>query len=306
MLTATTNYKPQTLNAIVIGADIGGSHITAAQVDLTAKQLIPASLKRLPVDSLAPTADVIHTWANAIKEAAQQTPFTQICLAIPGPFDYEKGICLIQDQEKYPMLYGLNVKELLATELNIAAEAIYLNNDAACFLQGEVFCGSLRGYEKAIGVTLGTGLGSAIFENGQARSADRWNMPLLKGMAEDYLSSRWFVKKYSAITGHSISGVRELTALAPANDWVNSLFDEFGHNLAAFVTRFIAETKSKAVVIGGNIAQAYPLFKNNLLAGVHSRFPEVLIAPSVLGEPAALIGAAGFRSPVQEIVQKDK
>ena len=64
---------------------------------------------------------------------------------MPGPFDYEAGICLIRDQNKYPMLYGLNVKEHAGAGLAINADDIYINNDAACFLQGEVFCGSVSG-----------------------------------------------------------------------------------------------------------------------------------------------------------------
>lgn len=281
-------------DSIVIGADIGGSHITAACVDLGKKQMIASSLSRCHVDSLAAAQQVISEWAHCIKASAGNGAFKKICLAMPGPFDYEAGVCLIQDQSKYPMLYGLNVKKLLAEELDIAVDNIYINNDAACFLQGEVFCGSVSGFDNVIGVTLGTGLGSAVYENGLARSADLWQMPFENGIAEDYLSSRWFVKYYSAATGGQINGVKELAALAPADNVVNGLFDEFGKNLAIFLNRFIDDTGAKAVVIGGNIAQAFPLFKNTLITGVQRRYPGVIIAASELGEQAALIGAASF------------
>jgi glucokinase len=283
-----------TSHSIVIGADIGGSHITAAQIDLTDRRLIASSLVRLHVDSMAAADEVIAVWAKAIKQAAQKTEFQKICLAMPGPFDYEEGICLISDQSKYPALYALNVKELLGVALNIQPSAIYINNDAACFLQGEVFCGSVSGFENVISVTLGTGLGTALYENGRARSADLWNMPFLDGMAEEYLSTRWFVKQYAAITGKQISGVRELAGLAMADTLIKDLFVEFGKNLAAFLNRFIQQTGAEAVVIGGNIAQSYSLFKDALLAGVKSRSPNVTITTSLLGEEAALVGAGSF------------
>jgi glucokinase len=283
-----------TSHSIVIGADIGGSHITAAQVDLSGKQLIESSLVRLPLDSMASAQNIIDIWAIGIKQAMQNTRVNKICLAMPGPFDYDKGICLITNQNKYPMLYGMNVKKLLAAALEIAEGDIYINNDAACFLQGEVFIGSVSGYQRVISVTLGTGLGTAVYENGSARSADLWNMPLNEGIAEDYLSTRWFVKRYGAINGSAVSGVKELVGQAMHDELVRTMFDEFGNNLAAFLNRFIANTGAKAVVIGGNIAQSFPLFKNTLLAGVGSRFPDVIITTSVLGETAALIGAAGF------------
>ncbi|HEX6427457.1 MAG TPA: ROK family protein [Niastella sp.] len=291
-----------TSHSIVIGADIGGSHITAAQVDLTSKQLIASSLVRLSVDSMVAAQDVIDVWATGIKQAMQHTRVNKICLAMPGPFDYSTGICLIRDQNKYPMLYGLNVKRLLALALEIEPDDIYINNDAACFLQGEVFCGSVSGYQHVVSVTLGTGLGTAVYENGSARSADLWNMPLYDGIAEDYLSTRWFVKSYTAITGSQITGVKELVLLVANDDRLKDLFDEFGSNLAIFLNRFIENTGAKAVVIGGNIAQSFPLFTNTLLKGVGDRFRDVVITTSVLGEGAALVGAGSFWSQRSSMV----
>jgi glucokinase len=243
---------------------------------------------------MASAPEVIDVWAKAVKQAMQQLEFQKICLAMPGPFDYEGGICLISDQSKYPALYGMNVKELLAEALDVQPLAIYINNDAACFLQGEVFCGSVSGFENVISVTLGTGLGTAVYENGSARSADLWNMPFSDGIAEEYLSTRWFVKQYAAITGNRVSGVRELAGLAMADTLIKGLFIEFGKNLAAFLNRFIEQTGAQAVVIGGNIAQSYSLFKDPLLAAVKSRFPGVAITTSLLGEEAALVGAGSF------------
>jgi glucokinase len=278
--------------SIVIGADIGGSHITAAQIDVTHKQLINASLVRMHVDSMAAALEVIAVWAKCIKQAMQHEPVEKICLAMPGPFNYEEGVCLINDQDKYPKLFGQNVKSMLADALEIQPSAIYIYNDAACFLQGEVFCGSVSGHQHVISVTLGTGLGTAIYKDGHAASADLWNMPLHEGIAEDYLSTRWFVKRYAAISGTTVSGVKELAGLAMHDGLVKALFNEFGNNLSIFLNRFIESTGAKAIVIGGNIAQSFPLFKDALLAGIG--FPDVLITTSVLGEEAALVGAAAM------------
>ena len=283
-------------HSIVIGADIGGSHITAAQIDVTDKRLINTSLVRMHVDSLASAQEVINIWASCIRQAMQQEQVTKVCLAMPGPFNYEEGICLISDQNKYPQLYGLNVKIMLAEALHIQPAAIYINNDAACFLQGEVFCGSVNDQHVAISVTLGTGLGTAIYKNGQSASADLWNMPLHDSIAEEYLSTRWFVNRYAAISGSAVSGVKELAGMAMHDGLVRALFNEFGKNLALFLNQFIESTGAAAVVIGGNITQSFPLFKDALLAGVQARYPKVLIVSSVLGEEAALVGAVAMAS----------
>lgn len=283
-------------HSIVIGADIGGSHITAAQIDVTDRRLVNTSLVRMHVDSMAAAQEVIGVWAACIKQAMQHVPVAKICLAMPGPFNYEQGICLISDQNKYPRLYGLNVKTMLAQALAIEPAAIYINNDAACFLQGEVFCGSVSGHQQVVSVTLGTGLGTAVYKDGHAASADLWNMPLHNGIAEDYLSTRWFVQRYSAISGSPVSGVKELAGLAMHDGLVRTLFNEFGNNLAVFLTRFIENTGATAVVIGGNITQSYPLFKDALLTGIGKRYPKVVLTTSVLGEQAALLGAAAMVS----------
>ena len=79
-------------HSIVIGADIGGSHITAAQIDVTNKRLIDTSLVRMYVDSLASAQEVINVWAGCIKQAMQNEQVAKVCLAMPGPFNYEEGL----------------------------------------------------------------------------------------------------------------------------------------------------------------------------------------------------------------------
>jgi glucokinase len=117
---------------------------------------------------------------------------------------------------------------------------------------------------------------------------------LHESIAEEYLSTRWFVNRYAAISGSSVGGVKELAGLAMHDGQVRGLFNEFGNNLALFLNKFIESTGAAAVVIGGNITQSFPLFKDALLAGVQARYPKMLIVTSVLGEEAALIGAAAM------------
>src|SRR6188768_2364118 len=101
-------------DSLAIGADIGGTHITSAIVDLDKKSIIPGSLTREKVDSHASPDEIVASWSRAITKARQATGIRKVGLAMPGPFDYEKGICLIKDQGKYENLYGLNMKALLS------------------------------------------------------------------------------------------------------------------------------------------------------------------------------------------------
>jgi glucokinase len=280
-------------DVLAIGADIGGTHITAAIVDLDSKSVIPGSLCREEVDSHASAAEVVAVWSRAIRKAKQATGISRIGLSIPGPFDYEKGICLIKDQGKYENLYGLNMKALLSERLENGPEDIIMINDAASFLQGEWFGGAAVGFKRVIGITLGTGLGTSVFENNHASNADLWCLPFKEAIAEEYLSTKWFVRRCHEMTGNKVSGVRELCALIDSDDRIRNIFNEFGTNLAAFIKEFLTIAAADLVVIGGNIGRSYAYFKEALLKSMHAmKLPEIEIRTALLGEEAALIGAA--------------
>jgi len=281
-------------NSFILAADIGGSHITAAIIDLEKSAVLPDTLIRKPVDSHQSAEKIIKVWSDVLLEAGAlyNLPHLKIGLALPGPFDYVKGICQIQNQDKYDALFGLNVKELLARQLGMAVQDIRMINDAGSFLQGEVFAGAAQGYAHAIGLTLGTGLGTSRFHEILAEDANLWCSPFLDSIAEDYLSSRWFIARYQELSGVKLSGVKELMALAESDVKVKMVFEEFGTNLGNFLVNFIRTDKPEVIVMGGNVANAGYLFLNATNRVLTNHHKLVHIKQSVLGEEAILIGAA--------------
>jgi glucokinase len=278
---------------IAMGVDIGGTHITAALIDLQTRSIIPSSIKRAAVNAGGTADEIIHVWSACISGSKQDTEIDSICIAMPGPFDYEYGISLMRGQDKFENMYDLNIKELLAKSLNNQQQVIFMDNDAACFLQGEVFKGAAGIYDKTtvIGVTLGTGLGSAVYKDGKSRSADMWCWPFKDGIAEDYLCTRWFVKRWYELTGETINGVKELTGLSRTSEHVRIIFKEFGDHLAAFLLDFISTESPEAIVIGGNIAKAFEWFSPTITAMIGAMRPSIKIEQAILGEEAPLLGA---------------
>ncbi|WP_315817320.1 ROK family protein [Paraflavitalea speifideaquila] len=197
-------------NPLVAGVDIGGSHITAALVDLEVGSVLPAFSIRKQINSQEDAASIIHDWCETIGQVFEARPYLlkRVGIAMPGPFDYEKGISFIKDQNKYESLYGLNVKEMMAERLGMAPDHIRLMNDASCFLQGEVMGGAAHGFKSAVGITLGTGLGTATFHEGIAKDANLWCAPFLDGIAEDYISARWLLKTYEQVSGNRVEQVK--------------------------------------------------------------------------------------------------
>ncbi len=283
-------------NNIVTGIDIGGSHITAALIDLQAHSIIRESLVRIHVNSKSTTEQIIKDWTGAIADckAYHSETSKKIGIAMPGPFDYEKGISLIRDQDKYDALYNVNVKELLAKELQIGEEDIFMMNDASCFLKGEVFGGAARDSNNVIGITLGTGLGSATFRNGNIYEGDLYYTPYKENTAEDYLSTRWFIKEYKKLTGRSAKNVKEIREQIPGDKTATSLFTAFGKNLGEVLAAYIKKHDAETVVVGGNIINAWQLFIPETKKVLNNYSINVSLVKAMLGEEAALLGAGSL------------
>lgn len=281
-------------NTFVLSADIGGTHITAALVDTERGHIVRGSLVREAVDSHANAGTIADAWSKAIARAVKGSGARNLSLAMPGPFDYEQGISLIKGQGKYEQLYGLNVKELLGARLGLRAEDIFLINDAAAFLQGEVLAGAARGYSTAIGITLGTGLGTCIYRDGVADNADLWKAPFKEGIAEDYLCTRWFIRYCQELSGKNITGVSDLLSNGEEPGLVQEVFGTFGENLGLFLASFVAAELPEVVVLGGNIARAFDRFEHGLSRVLKQHYPDLPVKTAHLGEEAALLGAAGY------------
>lgn len=279
---------------MVLGVDIGGSHITAALVDIESRTLLDDSIQRRMVNSQGSASVILDAWCQVILDAYKgyETLTKYIGIAMPGPFDYENGICLIKEQDKFQALFNLNVKEELASRLEIPAANINFINDAASFLQGEVFAGSARDVPNVLGFTLGTGLGSAICTNGTAIDAALWDSPFLNGIAEDYLSTKWFVKRYFELSGKELNGVKDLASFVSADPNAKQVFIEFGNNFAQFMMPLIKKHQAEMVILGGNIALAFNVFSANLIEVLAQNQFITKIRISKLKEHAALIGAA--------------
>ena len=282
-------------NSFVLGMDIGGSHITAALVDLEKRTFIEDSIKRSFVNSQEESTVILDAWCQIINKTYKgyEKITKSIGIAMPGPFDYERGISLIKDQDKFKTLYNLNIKEALAKRLCMPASNIRFVNDAVAFLQGEVFSdGTIKANANVLGLTLGTGLGAAVCINGVTKDAALWDSVFLNGIAEDYLSTRWFLKRYSQLSGKTVNGVKELLAIVDTDHFAARVFIEFGHTLAHFLIPVIKKYKSEVVIIGGNISGASGAFFPELMATLKNNNVRSDIKITKLKEHAALIGAA--------------
>src|SRR5665647_888418 len=147
--------------SIAIGADIGGSHISCAAIDLLTGKILKETITGREVNNQKQAGVIIAVWAEAVSEVLSRVPIGKvkgIGFAMPGPFDYVKGISYIRGVAKYENLYGINVAEVIRRLLKVPEGfLIRFMNDASSFAVGEAWAGSAAKAERSLSITLGTG-----------------------------------------------------------------------------------------------------------------------------------------------------
>jgi glucokinase len=174
----------------------------------------------LPVDGPGPISAssfkrLIHTLGDAAACSAgmELARIAGASLAMPGPFDYENGISKMQ--HKLQSLYDVDLKGGLAKRFGWELGQVRFVNDAAAFTLGEVGAGAARGFNKAIGITLGTGIGCAFAADGRIAipanlpggdpgvppGGEIWNLPYAGSTVEEFVSTRFLRAQYQQLTG---------------------------------------------------------------------------------------------------------
>jgi glucokinase len=292
------------MNFLAIGADIGGSHITAQVYNLSDHTLIEGTRTRVEVDCRASANEILERWVEAIKASIgnlQIEATTGVGFAMPGPFDYPGGIAWFQGVEKYDNLYGVNVREEIQKRLGVPRDfRVRFLNDASCFAIGESFKGRSAGFNRFLAITLGTGFGSTFIRNhipiageeGTPPDGFLYDLPFNGSNADNHFSTRWFLRQYNHLTGQHASGVKQIAELADQDSVSGRMFDEFGKNLGSFLAPWLKGFHAEGLIIGGNIANAYPLFRKTMAEQLTKANASVEVVISELQEDAAISGAA--------------
>lgn len=276
-----------------LGIDIGGSHITMAQVDPEKHEIIDSTYIREHVDSFGTRETIFSAWVIAIEKAISGLIREDLLIgiAMPGPFDYKNGISLIQ-HGKFIDIYRVNIKEELAHRLSILGEQIHFVNDAAAFLEGEVFGGCVKGFNRVFGITLGTGLGTTFYNGETSTDEDLWDSPFKDSICEDYLATRWFVNRYTELTGEEISGTKEL--LDKPKEIQSQIFQEYADAFAEFIVKYVRDYNPEVLVIGGNIAKTFPYFEERFNENLAKNNINLPVKISAIFEDAAILGAGSY------------
>ena len=262
--------------SVTIGIDIGGSHISSAAVSSDDFKIISGTYFSGAVDSKASKEVIIEKWAAIINQTIKVLRETQklisgetigIAFSMPGPFQYQTGIAMFAGNDKYESLYNVSVSDALLKHLSTKNVSFRFLNDASCFGVGGALKQESAGNNKVIAITLGTGFGAAFLDNklpvtqgsNVPHNGCLWDKQFKDGIADNYFSTRWFLKEYENITGKKLTdGVKEIASIE--NYSTTQIFDDFANNLSKFLSPYIIDFDADLLVIGGNIAKSYRLF----------------------------------------------
>jgi glucokinase len=287
--------------------EVGGTHVTAAHVDLDAGRIVAAT--RRGWDASDSQDELVATIVDAVSALPPTGPRTW-SIAIPGPFDYARGIGLFEGVGKLDALRSVDVGALLREALPALVADVRFLNDAHAFALGEWVAGAACGHSRVLGLTLGTGVGSAFLADGRLvdhgpdvpPSGHVYLLRIGGRSLEDTVSRRAIRSRYAWLTGcedASAADLHDIAGRSRAGDYLAMRsfcepLEALGEALAPWVDAFGVEV----MVVGGSVAQSWDVVAGPLRSGLDRVLPqashEVRVAPARLLEEAALLGAAAY------------
>lgn len=283
----------QDCSSQILVFDVGGSHIASSLFD--PGHMTIGRIHSLPVRETGTAEEFFDAFESLAKMMLPDSaPRSGVAVAIPNPFDYEHGISYMR--HKYRLLYGNDLRKGLGEKLGCDPTRVHFLNDAAAFLIGEISYGAAIGVSRAVGIALGTGVGSAFAVDGKIVVAGRgippdgeiWDLPYGNSTVENLISTRSIQKRYEQLTG-TCAEVRDIAALGIKDPNVRQTFEAFGKELGEVLRHTCAEFAPQRIVLGGGISRAAGLF----LAAAEGELADldIHLRVSDLLERAPLIGA---------------
>ena len=284
--------------------EIGGSHVAAAMVDLAAGALVPGSARREDLDP-AGTADEILAQVLACAAELPAAPGERWGVALPGPFDYARGVALYAGVGKFEALFGSDVGKALMAGLPGPPGGVAFLNDAEAFAWGEWLFGAAAGHDRCVFLTLGTGVGSAFLAGGAIRRSGPGVPPegavhllRIEGRPlEEVVSTRAIDADYARRTGLAPDGAAEVARRARAGDAAAAtVLDSAFRHLGTALRPYFAVFAPQVLILGGAMTGSWDLIGPSFEAGLYGAGVLGGLTISLAAHPAdaALLGAAAY------------
>lgn len=292
----------------IILLDVGGTFIKGGLASSEGK-LAEDVLWQTPIRSEGSREEILDALALSLRRGigylnALGMEAAGLAATFPGPFDYRKGIPLME--HKFHSIYGINLKTWISSLQGIPEGfQVSFVHDVVAQLFGEISAGAAKGFRNVCVITLGTGLGFACSKNGEIQlsptaspARSLYNMPYKDGILEDYVSKRGFLRAYRELHPDDQKysdielTVRNIGLRADAGEpEAIRAFSCTAAILADAVKPLLEENGTECLLLGGQISRSFRHMEKALKEGLSDVRTLKRISVAAHIDKAALYGS---------------
>jgi len=292
---------------VYAGVDIGG---TTTQVVLCAPDLAVLARAEVPTPAAEGGQAMIDAALGALAGLLARRPARLLAVGVgaAGIVDTDAGRVLVASDS----FHGWAGFEVTATIRGALGVPAYLDNDVNAFLRGEAAKGAVAGVPHVLGMTLGTGVGGALwldgalYEGPHGAAGEIGHVPGFgdlsctcggRGHLETLASGRAIGRRYGERTGRAGLTAGAVAAAADAGDPDAAVvYEEAGAALARAILITAGLVDVTAYVVGGGVSRAWHLLEPAVRTALAAEPPvsgrPVSVVRARLGSDAVAVGAA--------------
>ena len=281
--------------------DIGGTFIKYGLCDenfnLLEKDKIPTLAENGGQSIIERVIDIIE----------QYDSIDRVAVSTAGQVDSENGI-VVYSTDNIPYYTGMRVKSLIENKTGIPT---FVENDVNSAALGEAHFGVAKGVSDFICLTLGTGIGGAIFLNnklykGSASSAGELGHMIIhsggkqctcggEGCYECYASASALIKAVNKVSPVELNAFQIFEKENIEKPEIRSEIDKWIDEIIVGLVNIIYIFNPSMIVLGGGIMNEdyiIELIDRKIYTRLMDNFKNVKIVRPKLGNDAGMIGAA--------------
>ena len=287
----------------VAGVDIGG---TSTQVALFDADLTLVDRLEVPTPAAVGGGAMAGAALDAVRLLLDRTDARLLGVGVgaAGVVDAREGRILVAS-DSFRNWAGFGVTAAFEEALGVPA---FLDNDVNAFLRGEATAGAVAGEPDVLGMTLGTGVGGALWLDGalyggpHGAAGEIGHIPGFgdlpctcggRGHLETLASGRAIAARYGKRTGRELSA-REVAEASDPD--ALAVYEDAGTAVARALLVTAGLLDVTTVVIGGGVSRAWTLLEASILRALATEPPvsghPVRVLPSLLRGDAVAVGAA--------------
>ncbi|MDF2986420.1 MAG: transcriptional regulator/sugar kinase [Eubacterium sp.] len=308
---------------LAIGIDIGGTNIKGGVISSKGEVIISDKISTQAKKGFSHTFLLVRELiSKLLAESADRGKICGIGCATAGQVDHLQGKVVFAT-DNLPGLSGFQLKNELHTAFQLP---VAVENDVNAVALGEHWIGSAAGLDDFICLTLGTGVGGAIFRNGSidygandisgefGHFSINFDGPLCncgnRGCFEQYGSVTALIQSMrQRLSEGEVSLVRDLVEGDPqkingeiifeakemGDALASAIVDDYLLHLSVGIVGLLHILNPGGVIIGGGITQLgdkliCPLTKNIIERAMPKFTENLLIKNAGLGDNAGIIG----------------